>query len=208
MSWFGKSKGQNPDPPKANAPSGIFLNALGVAMMASLPTMEKAPVDLELLRARLADLSRDMNREPMAPEEFMRQAGALDTESQRRFALAVRGLDDGETRAAFNRIAESSIPDAMALLFNFGREYNLLTIELLLESPLRREELVRHFIARLGSPVAGESPADSEERLRRLDYRTLLAEAERAKLSAEERLAYLKKLQEQQESRLGRRSKI
>jgi hypothetical protein len=35
-----------------------------------------------------------------------------------------------------------------------------------------------------------------------------LAEAERAKLSAEDRVAYIKKLQEKQESQLGRRSKI
>jgi hypothetical protein len=72
----------------------------------------------------------------------------------------------------------------------------------------RREEFVRHFIARIGGKILGEDPADSEDRLRRLDYGTLLEEAERASSSAEDRLAYLKKLQQEQESKLGGRSKI
>lgn len=208
MKWFGKPKGAkaNPQPPPA-AP-GIYINALGAAMMASLNAMEKSVVDLDLIRARLADFCRDHELQPLEPDEFMRDARSLDVESQKRFALAVAGLDDAATRKAFGRIAQSSAAGAMSLLLEFAREHNLLTIELIIESPLRREELVRHFIARLGSPVAGETESDAKDRLRRLDYRMLLQEAERAKLSAEERLAYLKKLQEQQESKLGRRSKI
>jgi hypothetical protein len=212
MNWFFKSKDpkKNAEQPKAAvAAPEIVLNALGGAMMASLHALEKAPVDLELMRARLADFFRDLDCEPMDPDGFMRQASALDIESQRRFALAVGGLDDGKTRAVFTQAARSSsVPLAIALLFDFAREQELLTMGLLIESPLRREELVRHFISRLGSPIAGESPEDSQDRLQRLDYRTLLAEAERAKLSAGDRLAYIKKLQEKQESQLGRRSKI
>jgi hypothetical protein len=212
MSWFSKLKGSNKStakPATAEPVSGIYLNALGGAMMASLHALEKAPVDLELLRALLADLCRDLDCKPMEPEEFLRQAGALDTESQRRFALAVAGLDDKPTRAALaQKLRSSSVTQALGLVFDFARGQNLLTMELLIESPLRREEFVRHFIFHLGSPVAGETAVDSQDRLQRLDYRTLLAEAERAKLSAEDRLAYLKKLQEKQESQLGRRSKI
>jgi hypothetical protein len=212
MNWFSKLKGSNknaPRPAASEAVSGIYLNALGGAMMASLHALEKAPVDLELLRARLADLCRDLDCEPMDPEEFMRQASALDTDSQRRFALAVAGLDDKPTHAAFTQnLRSASVPQALEMVFDFARKQDLLTVELLIESSLRREEFVRHFISQLGSPVAGETPADSQDRLRRLDYRTLLAEAERAKLSAEDRIAYLKKLQEKQESQLGGRSKI
>jgi hypothetical protein len=49
---------------------------------------------------------------------------------------------------------------------------------------------------------------DDQDRLERLDYRQLLAAVEAAKLSAEERTAYLRKLQEEQEQKLGRRSKF
>jgi hypothetical protein len=178
-------------------------------MMSGLAALEKGEVDLELLRARIADCFRDLTRQPMGPEEFMHQAKALDIESQRRLALAVSGLSDGETRAAFARaVGPMAAAKGVAMLTGFVRDQDLLTVSLLLESPIRREEFVRHFVARIGGMFYGENPGDSEERLRRLDYRALLAEAEKARLSAEDRLAYLKKLQQEQESKLGRRSKI
>jgi hypothetical protein len=82
-----------------------------------------------------------------------------------------------------------------------------LTLELLRQGPLRVEEFARHFLARLGAAVAGETPAQSRLRLQRLDYAQLLAEAERDKVSAAERMDYLRRLQEQQEQRLARRGK-
>ena len=66
------------------------------------------------------------------------------------------------------------------MLMGFAREQDLLTVTLLLESPLRREEFVRHFVARIKGVFYGETPAESEDRLRRLNYRALLAEAEKA----------------------------
>ena len=54
----------------------------------------------------------------------------------------------------------------------------------------------------------GERAEESHTRLQRLDYRQLLAEAEKAKVSAEQRTAYIRKLQEEQEQKLGRRGKI
>src|SRR5208283_4064709 len=82
----------------------------------------------------------------------------------------------------------------------------LLTMTLLRQSPLRVEEFARHFLARLGTAVSGETAAQSRERLERLDYGRLLAEAERAKVSAEERMEYLRQLQEDQ-ARRARRGK-
>ena len=212
MKWPFKSRAaeEKPSPQRgAVKRSGIVLNVLGGMMMSSLASLEKGEADLELLRARIADFFRDLSREPMDPDEFKQQAGSLDLESQRRLALVVNGFSDGETRAAFTRtVGRAPAVEAVAMLVGFAREHELLTVPLLLESSLRREEFVRHFIARIGGEILGENPADSEDRLRRLDYGTLLAEAEQARSSAEDRLAYLKKLQQEQESKLGRRSKI
>jgi Flp pilus assembly protein TadD len=83
----------------------------------------------------------------------------------------------------------------------------MLTLELLRQSSLRVEEFARHFLARLEAAVASETVAQSRARLQRLDYAQLLAEAERAKVSAEERVAYLRKLQQKQEQLLSRRGK-
>lgn len=189
--------------------SGILLDALGNAMMNPLASLEKGSVDLELVRSRIADFFRDLSRPPMAPDEFMRQATALDTESQRRLVLVVGGLSDGGARSAFaHGVGSTGAVGGVAMLMGFVREQDLLTVALLLESPLRREEFVRRFVALIGGSFRGETREQSAERLSRLDYRALLAEAEKARLSAEDRVAYLKKLQQEQESRLGRRSKI
>lgn len=56
--------------------------------------------------------------------------------------------------------------------------------------------------------ILAEAIQSSQQFLARLDYRSLLNEAEQAKLSAEERMNYLRKLREQQEMRLGRRGKF
>lgn len=211
MRWPFKSRVAEEKSEKQGATkrAGIELNALGASMMSSLAFLEKGEVDLELLRARIADFFRDISRDPMDPDEIGQQASELDIESQRRLALVVNGFSDNEARSAFIRkIGPASAVEAVAILVGFARGHELLTVSLLLESPLRREEFVRHFVAQIGGEILGEDPADSAERLRRLDYRKLLEEADRARSSAEDRLAYLKKLQQEQESKLGRRSKI
>jgi hypothetical protein len=88
-----------------------------------------------------------------------------------------------------------------------ARSTPLLTMELLRQGQLRVEEFARHFLARLGAQVAGETAAQSRERLERLDYEGLLAEAERARDSAEGRMDYLRRLQEEQDRRRPRRGK-
>jgi hypothetical protein len=85
-----------------------------------------------------------------------------------------------------------------------ARELPLLTMELLRQSELRIEEFARNFIARLGATVAGETPQQSRDRLHRLDYARLLEEAEQAKVSAEERMEYIRKLQEEQDKKTRR----
>jgi hypothetical protein len=209
MSWLSKFKGKprnDPQPPVLpGQPAGLDLLGLQAIMLAPLPRLEKAEVDLDFLRARLADLCRDLSMDPVEPDEALRQLQALDNESRRRLALVVRAFDDDAPKRA---LAIKSAQELNDLLLGFAREHQLLTTEILLESNLRREEFVRHFIARLGAPIQDEEPADSRDRLERLDYRQLLAAAERAKVSAAERTEYIRKLQEEQEKRVGRRGKF
>ena len=69
------------------------------------------------------------------------------------------------------------------------------------------EELARKFLASLGAAVKGEKPALSRQRLERLDYGRLLEETERARQAAEERVARLRQLQDEQENSRPRRGK-
>ena len=177
-------------------------------MLDTLSGLENAPVDLELMGARLADVCRDQETEPPDIDQFLRDARELEVESQRRLALIIQGLNEKPAGAAFIRQAAADSSARASSLFAFAREHALLTVSVLIDSPLRREEFARHLITHLGETVQGEDPEVSRERLRRLDYRTLLADAERAKASAEERVAYLRRLQEEQEQKLGRRSKF
>ena len=69
------------------------------------------------------------------------------------------------------------------------------------------EELARRLLAGLGAAVAGETADESKNKLHRLDYGRLLAEAEQARRAAAERAERLKKLQDEQEQRRSRRGK-
>jgi hypothetical protein len=82
-----------------------------------------------------------------------------------------------------------------------------LTLGLLGQSGLRVEELGRRLLAALGACVRGETAQASRNRLERLDYERLLAEAERAKQAAASRLEELRELQDRQEQSRPRRGK-
>lgn len=163
----------------------------------------------ELVRARFADRCRDAGLEPLLPEEFDARTDGLDAETWDRLALLIGTLDLEAVRSALAVLATARpLVDLVSAAFaGLARETPLLTLELLRQSPLRVEELARRFIAELGGAVRGESPQVSRQRLARLDYGQLLAEAERAKQAAAGRVEQLRKLQEEQEKRRSRRGK-
>jgi hypothetical protein len=163
----------------------------------------------ELVRARFADRCRDAGLEPLLPEEFDKLTDGLDAETWGRLALLVGALDLEAVRSALPALAAARpLAELVRTAFaGLARETPLLNLELLRQSPLRVEELARRFIAALGATVRGESPQVSEQRLARLDYGQLLAEAERAKQAASGRVEQLRKLQEEQEKRRPRRGK-
>jgi hypothetical protein len=215
MSWFSRfrkrTEASAPETPpqRESAASHADVNLLMAAIIEVLQHSEKSDPDLDLLRARLADLCRDMKLNPMEPEAAMAQLKAMDVESQKRLTFAVAGfVHEGAQQALTVKSRSYSAVQLIELLTGFARAHSLLTTEILLQSSVRREEFVRQLCARLDAQVVGETSEESAERLAQLDYGKLLAAVEAAKLSAEGRTAYLRKLQEEQEQKLGRRSKF
>jgi hypothetical protein len=156
-----------------------------------------ADVDPDLARARLADRCRDAGVDPAEPRRFASLQEALDVEGRRRLALAIDLLDVPPLRDAAPLLLGVLDGDAGPALFRLTHATAALTVAVVREGPLRAQEFCRHLLAHLGGLVAGETEAESKQRLERLDYARLLAEAERAKMSAEERMAYIRRLQEQ-----------
>jgi hypothetical protein len=190
-------------------PPELDIAALEAHLATAVARTAGRPADADLLRARLADGCRDAGVRPLLPHEFDCLAEGLDTEALGRLALLVGVLDLEEVRTTLAvRAATMSLLDlADVAFFRLARETPLLTAEVLRQSPLRVEELARRFVAALGAAVRGESAQASAERLRRLDYGRLLAEAERARQAAADRTERLRRLQDEQEARRPRRGK-
>lgn len=168
------------------------------------PRLEHRDIEPDLVRAQLADHCRSVELLPVDPLAFMNWTQGMDAECWRRLALAVSAFEDQPTcellvsLVAFRELAEI----VEVGLIGLARESNLLTMAVLRQSELRTEEYARKLARRLGVRIYGETEDDSERELERLDYGRLLAEADRAKVLAEERMA---SLQERQEEELRRR---
>jgi len=191
------------------APPAIELAVLVEDLAALLEAIAGQAVDSDVVRARLADTFRDLGVPPIDPDAFDALARGLDEGGWARLELVTLGARSGiagEALAAL--VAAQGVETAVRAAFvGFAEASPLLTLELLRQSSLRLEELARRWIASLGALVAGEEPEASRAALERLDYGRLLAEVERAKMSAEERMAYLKKLQDGHDATRARRGK-
>jgi hypothetical protein len=184
----------------------VDLAALLACLEAALPTVLGQEIDTALLCRRFSGHCQDVGLSPLTPGEFAEASAGLDAEGRRRLALAIAALDRPDVRAALT--TQRSLGKSFGEAFvGLAAETSQLSIDLLRTSPLRREELARHFLLRLGAHVEGESDQEFRERLERLDYGTVLSEAERARIIAEEHADYLRRLQEEQESLRPRRGK-
>lgn len=183
------------------------LDALIEGFDGLIPDLLDVHPEQELLRARLADACRDAQVEPVGVKEFDDHWDAMDLEDRRRMVLFIGALEGTEFREAWKAIVarDKSTEAPFRELAAMSADLSLLSIEILDQSELRREEFARHLLARLGIDVAGETDQASVARLYELDYARLLAEAERARLSAEDRLEYLRKLQEEADEKRGPR---
>lgn len=166
----------------------------------------KAP-DPELVRARLADGLRDTGLVPPLPEVFDGQTADLLEPAWQRLALLVSALDVPELRAVLPVLCSGGrSPDELVGqgFVGVARSTSLLTLELLRQASVRVEEFTRRFLAGLGVSVRGEPEERSRQRLEQLDYGRLLEQVEQAKLSAEERLEVLRRIQDEQDRRAQR----
>lgn len=199
-----KSKSGSPQEPEP-----MILQMVANRFSWLAPRMEDREIEPDLLRAQLADHCRDADLSPVDPQAFDRWTTDLKTEDWRRLALAVSALEDPPTRKTLATLAQVRELDEIveAGLIAFARESELLTMAVLRQSELRSEELARKLARRLGVGIWGETEEQSEEELDRLDYGRLLAEAERAKELAEDRMAYLRERQEEELRRRRPRGK-
>ncbi len=170
------------------------------------PALERRDVEPVLMRARLADFFRDHSQEPVTPEAFSALCGNLDPEAWRRLALVTGALEEAAVGPVVASLAKTRgvLPVVREGFVEFARETHLLTLELVGQSALRLEELARRWVQTLGAGLQGETAEESEQRLARLDYTKLLAEAERAKKAAEARQEKLNKLREAQDAKAVR----
>lgn len=167
------------------------------------------PVSRALLRSRVADGCRLVGKAPLEAAVWERLTSSYDADALARLWIVNELARDATVQVHIPTLFPDTDagPYVSTALCGTVEATGPLTMELLVESPLRIEEFVRHFLARLGAGVEGETVQAAQARLERLDYRNLLAEAERARESAEERMEVLRKLQEDLEARRMPRGK-
>lgn len=161
----------------------ISLDSVLAVMADVLREFESSIADVDVARAKWADLARDLGMNPFDPLEFDGLTTNFDRAAAARMALIVVMLERGAiSRDVLGRILDQRIRTATkGGIVEPVQASNLVTLELLAQSPLRREELARRVILGFGASIRGEKLADSRAALDRLDYGRLMAEANRAR---------------------------
>lgn len=208
-SLFGRRSGQKQGSTKQGS-TLLDLDTLITTFGQAAAACETIP-DLEILiRARLSDSCRDNKIRPVSKEAFQQRWSELTLEQKHRFVIFVSALDIDcvAVRLAVHCGNDSDANAALTLLHLLAQRLDLLSAEVIQQSDIRLEEFARHFCAAWGLEIADEDQGQSQTRLHDIDFARLTEEANVARSSAEERLAYLRKLQEEQEqTRRPRRGK-
>lgn len=161
----------------------ISLDAVLAIMSDVLRDLEMASADVDVARAKWADLCRDLGMSPFDPLELDALTTQFDRAAAARMALIVVMLERGAiARDVLTRILDKRIRAATkGGIIEPVQASQLVTLDLLVQSPLRREELARRVILGFGASIRGEKLNDSRAALERLDYGRLMAEANRAR---------------------------
>jgi hypothetical protein len=205
-----KSQSEPPPGPAGDAsPLAWSLDLLTATFSYAAAGLAGRAIVAELVRARLADGLRDLGIEPPTPQEIDRRVSGFDEHAWGRVAIAASVFEIESLRQTLGQrfAGGNALPLIETGFLALARDLDLLPLPVLCQSETRIEELARQFSQRLDVGIEGESAAESAERLRRLDYARLLAEADRAKSSAEEQMDYLRKLQEEEAGRRRPRGK-
>ena len=159
-----------------------------------------------LCRAKFADICRDCSLVPVSGSVFSSEWDRFDEQATKRFGLALSGFRIEAPLFALQENSDAKV--GLQKVSSLATEHDQLTLDVLVRSDVRLEELARHFCAKWQLPIANETPEASANRLYDIDFGRLMREANDAKTSAKDRMAYLKELQkEQEESRRPRRGK-
>ena len=152
-------------------------------------------VSTELVSARLMDGLRDLGVTPLKDKELKEISKTFDIESWRRLSLIVRALRELPELAkeAAPLLRQRTVQQAF---FDFAvRDTQLLTIELLLKSPFRIEELARKWVRAIGGQIAGETQEESDARVKRIDFGGVLKNLEAAEKDRQARQQKLKEIE-------------
>lgn len=169
-------------------------------------------VDPELVSARLADGLRDAGVPAPVPAAWRARTQSLKKEDWERLDVLTRVLRESASGAQVSECvaADPARTERAFVEFATGAA-KLLTVELLLKSMFRVEELARKWVDALGGSFEGETEAQSRELRERLDFGGVLDNLKAADRDRDERMKKLKELEakrlkEQQEAyaRAGR----
>jgi len=156
--------------------------------------------DAPLVAARLCDGLRDAKAMAPSSSAWAQATENFQSDTWQRLTILVRLFRETSAGAAVARcLRERALEplDVFALFCN--REAKLLTLDLLLKSPFRVEELARKWIHVLQGSVSGEAEEDSHARLLRLDFGDVLKSLDAAD---RDRAVRVKKLKELEAKRL------
>jgi len=127
--------------------------------------------------------------------------------SQELLAALARALVTTSLRAESQAALAAARPSVDEAVESFLDGIAPLSGEMVRANPFRQEEFLRHWIRACGGRVAGESVAESAQRLTQLDYRQALAEYARAesarKTEAARRAQLLREAREREEQAKG-----
>jgi hypothetical protein len=185
-------------PPRASFAFDLALLTADIRQLA-LEISGEEP-DPALVAARLCDGLRDAGASVPSSADWAQATSDFSADTWQRLTILVRLFCDTGAGAVVSRcLKERAVPPLDAFCGFCGREAKLLTLELLLKSPFRVEELARKWIYVLTGAVSGEAEKDSRARLERLDFGDVLKNLDAAD---RDRAARVRKLKELEERRL------
>jgi hypothetical protein len=97
------------------------------------------------------------------------------------------------------------VRDQIAALVAVTQDLTPVELRALAASAVRAEELARRVAGALRVEIAGETRAESDQRLAKINYRRLLANVDTAKASAQEQMAELLRRQEAEDRGIAMR---
>ncbi len=166
----------------------VPLEPFMATMVEVLGEFDPSMADLDVGRAKWADVCRDLSMDPLDPLEMDGFTTNFDRGAVQRLAFIVVALE----RLAIQREILTRLLDGRLRTATKGgivepaQSSRFVTLELLAQSPLRREELARRTILGFGASIRGEKLVESRAALERLDYSRLMDESNRARRALRE----------------------